>query len=768
MLLPLSWLKKFVDIKKTPEQIGQALSLSGSEVEKILNSARGLKKIVIGKIKDIKPHPQADKLQLAYIDVGKKDILEIVCGATNIKPGQKVPVVLLGGEVRGLKIEKRKIRGIASNGMLASERELGFGDDHSGIYILPEDAKVGMDLVDYLELDDPVFELDITPNRPDCFSIYGLAREVATVFNLKLKTEKIKFSEISKKTSSAVKVDIKDKKLCPKFSARFIKGVKVGQSPIWLQNKLRQVGIRSINNIVDITNYIMIETGKPLHVFDADKIEKNKIIIRNAKKNEKLIALDELNYNLDESDLVIADSKKVLSIAGVMGGLESGVGRGTANIIIESAIFDPVSVRQTSKKLNLRSESSTRFEKGIDWETIDDSLDKAAYYMQKLGGGEIYKGIASDHGKPPKRAKIKLELNEVKRLLGVELPAKKVESILRNLGFETKTSSSAIDALTPSWRIHDIFEQADLVEEIGRIIDYNTLPKTLPNSSVALQEGAPHIRAGRMLRQKAISAGYSEILTYSYYGKNLVSLSGVSPKEHVILTNPVNEEYPYLRASLAPWMIDKLSQNSSLLPREEFRLFEIGKTFSQKNEKHQAVFGVIKTKDTDENIYRELRGLLESFVGEVVDIKKEKNSYDCFMGKSKIAFILIKSKKELSGFRLRSSVGLLLVDIEKIEIKNDRFTYKPLPFYPQVERDIAMLVPFSARYGEIEKTISGFNPLLKNYELFDVYHGLDKGSSLAMRLTFYSTDRTLEAGEVDDIVSDLKNKLKQKHKINFR
>ncbi|MDP3995124.1 MAG: phenylalanine--tRNA ligase subunit beta, partial [bacterium] len=374
MNLPISWLKEFVSVKDTSENIAEKLTLSGSEVEKITDNAGGLSKVVVGAIKEIKPHPNADKLRLAYVDVGKKSLLEIVCGAPNIAVGQKVPTVLVGGSVPVLDIEAREVRGIKSHGMLASAKELGISDDHSGIFILPKDSKTGADAIKLLGLDEAVLELDITPNRPDCFSIRGLAREVAALYGLKVKEKSVSLKESGTAASAAVSVKIRDKKLCPYYSCRVIQGTKIGPSPLWLQNRLAQAGIASINNVVDVTNYVMYELGHPLHAFDANKMAGDIITVRMAKRGEKIAALDGETYSLKENMLVVADEKRACAIAGVMGGVESGINSGTQNIILEAAVFNSASVRSTSKILGLRSESSVRFEKGVDPSMAEEAI----------------------------------------------------------------------------------------------------------------------------------------------------------------------------------------------------------------------------------------------------------------------------------------------------------------------------------------------------------------------------------------------------------
>ncbi|MBI2050890.1 MAG: phenylalanine--tRNA ligase subunit beta [Parcubacteria group bacterium] len=789
MNLPISWLKEFVNVKAKPHEIAERLTLSGSEVEKITDNANGLSKIVVGQIKNIKPHPNADKLQIAYVDVGNKSLLEIVCGAPNIAVGQKVPCVLVGGSVPGLKIEARSVRGIKSHGMLASPRELGINDDHSGIFILPKDAKIGADAVKFLGLDEAVLELAITPNRSDCFSIRGLAREVAALYGLKLKPPPrpllnkgggIKESGTS--ASSSLTVKIADKKLCPLYCARVIQGVSVAPSPLWLSNRLAQAGIASINNVVDATNYVMYELGHPLHAFDANKMAGDTITVRRAKRGEKIIALDDATYTLTESMLVVADEKRAAAIAGVMGGKESGINNGTQNIILEAAVFNSASVRATSKALGLRSESSSRFEKGVDPSIVEEAIDRAAASIRDLAGGVVLKGIVSSGSAEVPKRSIKLSVAEAHRLLGVAVPASKIKSILQSLGFVVAGTSrpplrpplgkgGKLEVKIPSWRMHDTREEADLIEEIGRMLDYNKLPKTLPMATLASPRVLPLHELRHALRHFLAGLGFTELLTYSFYQESAIKLSGHAKAEHIKLTNPVNDEFPYLRTSLGPWMLEKLSKNSSLLSRDAFRLFEIGKVFRKtKGESWKAAIGLINTKQSDEELFRTLVGIIASFTGEQLTMEKERGTYRIGVRKRPIGFITIHPRGTVPGLRFRSSCAISFLDVEALSgaRAKGKAVYAPIPFYPVVERDLSLSVPSVVEYRELEATISHFNPLIKKVELFDSYHGLETSASLTVRLTCFSTDRTLESKEVDVIMEKLRSVLAKKYNVSFR
>jgi len=778
MNLPISWLKQFVNTTSSTKEIAEKLTLSGSEVEKIIRKDSGFSKVFVGQINKIESHPNADKLRIAYVSVGKGADLKIVCGAPNIARGQKVPVVMLGGEVCGIKIEPREIRGVKSHGMLCSQKELGLGDDHNGIFVLPQSAKTGAPLDSYLGLDDEVLEIDVTPNRPDCFSIYGLSREVAALFGKKalkrfsakdFKSCSRKISESRTETQDVLSVSVLDKKLCKKYFAKVIQGIKVGPSPIWMQNRLRQMNIRPINNVVDATNYAMVEIGQPLHAFDANLISSSKIIVRPSKPGEKILALDGATYFLPKETLVIADQKRAIAIAGIMGGQESSVSEGTQNIVLESAFFDPQAIRRASKNLSLRTESSSRFEKGIDPSLCEQALEYACSLILENCGGIALSSSAGYGGKSDDKVlKIKISDQDVLRILGIKLSPAKIKSILSSLGFEPSGKNPVI-CKVPSWRIWDVKNHYDLIEEIGRMLDYNTFEKTLPITGLVSPKQDFDYSTRRSLKKYLQSAGYSEILTYSFYGDSLVSFSAIPKAKHYKLTNPVNEEYPYMRSSLLPWMIDKISKNSSVLTRDEVKIFEIGKVF-QKDcpEKWQAAIGLMNIKMTQENLYRSLRGICERFFNEELVIEKNGKEFCCFSGKNKVASIYIYEKGEVDSVRMRSCFGVCVIHIDQLKAKQDKTLFAPIPFYPCVERDLGVIAPCVVKYKELEKEISGFDSLIKKVELFDVYHGLDDGESMGFRITFYSTDRTLESKEVDEIIEKIKISLSEKFGASFR
>lgn len=766
MQLPLSWLKKFVNLKASAEEIAERLTLSGSEVARIIRRGQGLEKVVVGQIKRIKPHPSAEKLRLAYVDVGKQE-LEIVCGAPNIATGQKVPVALPGGRVAGQKIEKKEIRGVKSEGMLASEHELGLSDNHEGVMVLPALAKIGDDAIALLELSDPIFEFELTPNRPDCFSVLGISRELAAIFKLHLTIDKLHLTESAAPASKFIKVEVKDKNFCPLYAARVIRGAQIKSSPLWLQNKLRQTGVRPINNVVDVTNFVMLETGQPLHAFDLAKLAGGKIIARQARRGEKIAALDGQTYDLNPDTLVIADSDKPAAIAGVMGGQESGVDSETKDIVLESALFDPVSVRRTSRALGLRSESSLRFERGLDYQMTESASKQAASLLVKLAGGQIARGAVAVSGRAPAVKIINFNPSAVEKTIGVPLSPVRQKKILSGLGFKIKSPGrgQGVVLQVPSWREHDIKEQADIAEEIGRMLDYNTLPKTLPATGGAAPELTSSYKLRRKLRQLALGWGASEIFTYSFYGEDLLPFSGKPPAEHFKLVNPVNKEYPYLRYSLLPWMLSALSKNSALLPRGRFRLFEIGRVFKPAGEEWQAAIGFIDVKASSELLFRRLLGFAREFFGlEPAVEKRQANIFDLKLNNEKVAKIVIADKNSAAGLRWRSLAAVLLIYLSPLEKQPApvQKSFTPLPYYPSVERDIALVLPGGAAYKDIWQFVEKFSPLLKRVELFDVYHGLQGGTSVALQLEFCSTDRTLTSGEVDEAMKDLRKKLEKR------
>ncbi|NQU84001.1 MAG: phenylalanine--tRNA ligase subunit beta [Parcubacteria group bacterium] len=759
MLLPINWLKDYIKVSLSPEKLAELLMLKSFEVEDILSGDVNLPKVVVVEILKIRKHPNADKLQLVEVSDGKREY-EVVCGAPNIEEGQKVAFAKIGAELpNGLKIEKRKVRGEVSEGMICAEDELGVGEDHEGILVLSKDAKLGDKVDKYLSRGGGlVLDLSITPDRNDCFSVLGLAREISALTGATVKYPKKEVKEVSKSANRAVKVDIQNKNLCPQYFARVIKNVKVGESPAWLKEKLESMGTRSINNVVDVTNFVLFEMGQPLHAFDADKIDGNKIIIRNAKKGEKISALDEKNYELDTDMLVIADSKKPVAIAGIMGGEETSVDRKTKNIILESAIFNPKTVRMTSKKLGLRSESSTRFERGFDTALTEQAINRAAALIQELCGGDVLKGVVAPLKIKPEKKNIKLSLEYLNKLIGVEVEPKKVKSILSSLGFIVDGNDSVLSVDIPSWR-QSVNHPADLVEEVVRIYGYNELPDKLLCGELGLSERNIKTEWENKTKDLMQNMGFDEVYNYSFYGEKQMKPMNLDASKHLEIENPINPDQQYLRMTLLPRLLGVASKNARKF--DEVKIFEVGKVY---NPEELRLAGVIVSKQGDINLYREIRGVVAHLLNKMNLSKKESGW---------ILKMNLLGENEKAQWKLKDNVACFELNLEKIipHISEEKL-FKALPLYPSVFRDLSVTIPENVAWEEIEGIVKKEGgEFLEDIEFFDMYKGggMESGKkSVAFHLSFSSSERTLKAEEVDEVMGGVVRMLEKKLKANLR
>ena len=841
MKLPLSWLHDFTDIKKIPaKKIADGLTLSGSEVEHISrrtpDELARFDKVVVGQILEIKKHPNADKLQIATVRISQlktKDArfkiqdLSIICGAPNIAVGQIVPVALIGAALpNGMAIERRKIRDVESEGMLCSAKELGLAEDAAGIYILSQDLKIGIPLVEALGLDEIVFDLDITPNRGDCLSIRGLAREVSALIKKKplprpeflLKSKSTDTRYKIQATRIDLKVRVEDKKVCSKYSARVIYDAKVGESPQWMKNRLLSVGIRPINNIVDITNYAMMELGQPLHAFDFDKIKsveipisksqfpnksqiqnsklKKIIIVRRAKKGERIIALDNKVYELTDDMLVIADAEKPIAIAGIMGGKNSSVNNETKTIILEAAQFDPIAVRKTSKTLNLKSESSYRFERGIDTLRVEQALGRVVELIEQIAGGTRDAKLI-DIGKTIKPSIIKTSVEFISNRLGKNISAKEIKQILISLGFtDFKIQDASFKIQVPSWR-NDIKIPEDITEEIGRIAGYGNIAPTIFGNDSMLQdnERARRQEIGLMksinsisnIKDVLIGAGFSECLLYSFYGEKHARLTDVSSDDHFQVANPINPDQIYLRTSLLPRLYEAGEKNYNNFP--EVRIFEIGRTFLPSSEnfpdEQKMLAGIlIDAEKSAMDNFREIKGVIEQ-IGERLNINKNNfqwisegsraiiSTKDIGGESHKIGTSGIISSNARDIFKIPNSSAFFEISLTKIfEIEFIKKQYKKISEFPASTRDLAIAVEKSVIYKSVTDEIKQTSSLLAEAELFDYFTDekkIGKGKkSLAFHLIFQSSDRTLTSEEVDGEMKKIIARLEKSLKAEIR
>jgi len=741
-----SWLEDYVKIKVDNEKLADSLSFSGTLVESVSTILD--EKIIVGHIKDIKKHPNADRLQIATVYNGIED-LQVVCGAPNIAIGQKVPLAQIGTILPEIEIRRAEIRGIESFGMLCSEKELGLGEGSSGIKILPEDYIVGKSLKDYFT-SDAIFELEITPNRGDCLSHFGVAREISAVYKTELEDEDIKIIEGEK---SDLTVEIQAEDLCGQYYALPIKNVKIADSPQWLKNRLISLGQRPINNIVDITNYVMFDLGQPLHAFDNTKIKDQQIIIRRAKINEKIITLDQNERKLTDENLVISDSEKPIALAGIMGGANSEVDQNSVNIVLEAAHFESVNIRKTAKRLGLSTEASYRFERGIDESGIKKAIFKAAKLIKELAGGEIQTLVEA--GLQPERPKVKIELEKINSLLGLSLEKKTVDEVLVSLGFEAEHDWCFV----PLWR-HDIKIWEDLAEEVGRIygfdkIDSKEINKTLtpPKSSYYAKE---------FIKDILIENDFTESINYPYLSQEDLETANLDSSDLLEIANPLQKENKYLRSSLIPGLLKNIAKNPSF---DQNLFFEIGNAFTKEKEITKLAL-VSAGKDAKKKIEAAIENILK-----VAPIKKD------------LLNVKELSREELTRFKIKKPVVFfaeVLVDeiIKNVSVNNyslviptNEEKYRYVSKFPAATRDLAFVLNAGIDSSLLRKTILAASDKVLLVEVFDEFTSEKFGQgkkSVALHLWFQDLTKTIDDGEIANLTSLIINIIEQEFKAELR
>jgi phenylalanyl-tRNA synthetase beta chain len=809
MKLSFNWLKGFVDIPKsvTAEELGMRLTMHTVEVEKVEREKDKFKNVVVGKILEIKKHPNADKLQLVKIDIGlsassgQSRILNIVCGASNIIVGQLVPAALVGATLpSGMEIKKVEVRGEKSNGMLCSPRELGLGEDHSRILILDKKAKIGQNLAEYLGLKDTVFELDnksIT-HRPDLWSHYGIAREISAFLGCKFKKYNANAANLNANAANKkIKLDVKveDFDLCPRYMAIAIDGIKIEPSPKWLEERLIAAGMRPLNNIVDITNYVMLELGQPLHAFDASLIG-NEIVIRQAKKGEIIETLDAEKRELEESDLLITDGKKAVAIAGVMGGANSEITNESKIIILESANFNYISIRKTSQRLGLRTESSMRFEKGLDPNLCEVALIRAIELIKKLcPKAKVASNLADFKKYQLNQGPIELSLDRLEKLIGDKIEKNKVVQILTSLGFGVETPRLKVEAYLrvtiPTWRAtRDISIPEDLVEEVARIYGYGRIKPAEPR----VEMKQPEINEERMLERKIKSIltgapALTEVYNYSFVGEDQLKKLEINPSGYLRLANPIASHQTLLRQDLAPNLFNNIKDNQGKFDR--VAIFEIGnvylssegavikdsagKEFLPYQEKRLGIVLALSSAD----VFRKVKGIIDYLLlGFDLEASYKKSEFIFPWAEKNICADIVVNKKIIGAVVQLSSAcanklnikrPVVIAEINFRELFNlfkasGQKKYKAIAKYPVAVRDLAFVVDANILYNDIRKELVDFSETVKEVELFDVYEGGKLGAgkkSLAFHIV-YQADRTLTSEEVDKTQEVLIGKLEKK------
>jgi phenylalanyl-tRNA synthetase beta chain len=792
MKISQNWLKKYVDFKLTPEQFTEKLSMLGLEVEGYEDLAKKYENFVVGEVLERAKHPNADRLSICKVNISNA-VQDVVCGAPNVAAGQKVVVALIGAviphnqhdsEGKPFVIERVKIRGVESNGMICSELELGLGKDANGVLVLDAKAKVGTPLAKYLSQTDVVYEIGITPNRADCLSHIGVAREIGLLVNKKLKMPKIMLKESTSSASKFAEIEILDKEKCPRYSARVLRNIKIGPSPKWLQDMLTAVGIRPINNVVDVTNYVLMETGHPLHAFDYDTLAGHKIIVKTAQDGEKFVTLDGKERTLTSETLMICDAEKPIAVAGVMGGANTEISDATTNILIEAAYFNPGNIRRTSKHLGLSTEASYRFERGTDISITILAANRAAQMIQELAGGELLKGALDACPKKRSSLTVKARISRINAIIGISLKKGQIISLLKHIDLAAKSSSKDEILVTiPSFR-NDILEEIDIIEEVARVYGYNNI-ETKTHAAIDFSSNVRTDLLQDEIRDYLIGSGFNEVLAIGLQDEATMSLAG---KPLVKAINPVSAEMAALQASLVPGAlrIVKHNRNHGI---KDLRLFEIGNIY---------LLNTDKAPNTLDAYYEEERLLLvlsghnapvsygsSSREVDMLDLKGETTALLSKFCLDNHRFIYYDYQESLSepcigieingayaGFfgRVREQIADKLGIDEpvfvcelKIRAINDGWAkdrkFSSLPKFPGVTRDLAFTIEAALPQKSVEDVIRKVGqPLCTNVVLFDMYSGQQTGTekkSLAYALEFQSPDRTLTDIEIDDALKKI-------------
>lgn len=810
MQVSIKWLKDYIDFTETPEQLADKLTMAGIPVENVVDPGEGLEKVVTGRIEKLEPHQNSDHLQICTMNVGLAENIIIVTGAQNVAEGQVVPVAMVGAHLpNGMKISKGKLRGVASNGMLCSAQELKLDleklpeKQKTGIFILPSDTPVGIPAKDVLGLNDVVLEFELTANRADCFSVFGLVREIAAITGNKPHFPEIKVNEDDNtKLNDIFSVEIADPDLCSRFSTRMLKNVKIGPSPEWMQQRLEGAGIRSINNVVDVTNFVMIELGHPMHAYDYDKITGKKLIARRAIEGEELHTLDDTSRKAKGEMLVIADSEKAAGLAGIMGGFETEITDTTTTVVLESADFYGPCIRRTARACGLSSEASGRFERGVDSETTIKALDRAAQLLQEMGACTVCEGIVDVYPNPKQANYVTFTPEQINNHLGTNIAKDVMLNIITSVGFDvTKDENDEITVKVPSWR-NDVTCMADISEEIARLHGFDKIKSTLPNG-VSMQ-GTQSAKQTFIDKVKASlsSQGLYETISFALTNEetfNKLNIPQDSPlRKAVPIMNPLSDEYPLVRTTLLSSIFDNLARNLAR-KNDDVALFEVGSVFFPKAlpvtelpDEVVKIAGAITGRrnaqgwnQTNDMVdFYDAKGIIEELFANlrVTRYTVEAGTHYAMhpgktalfkKGRDVIATVGEVHPAVLSAYGITKPVYIFELDATTVmKYMAKDLKYKALPKYPATSRDLAMLVDVDVNAADIEKAMTkaaGQN--LTQITLFDVYTGkqVEEGKkSLAFSLTFQSNDKTLTDAEIDPAIEKIVAKLQKDFNANLR
>ena len=792
----LSWIKAYVpDLTCTAQEYTDAMTLSGTKVEGYEAADRDLDKIVIGQIEKIEKHPDSDHLIICQVNVGTETI-QIVTGAPNVKEGDKIPVVLDGGRVAGnhdgkmteggIQIKKGKLRGVESNGMMCSIEELGSSREfypeapEYGIYIFPEDAVVGADAIEELGLHDVTFEYEITSNRVDCFGVIGIAREAAATFGKEFHPPVVTPTGNAEKASDYIKVTVKDTDLCPRYCARVVKNIKIAPSPKWMQRRLAAAGIRPINNIVDITNYIMEEYGQPMHAYDYDQLAGHEIIVRRATKDEKFVTLDDQERTLDENVLVICDGEKSVGIAGIMGGENSMITDDVKTMLFEAACFDGTNIRLSSKRIGLRTDASAKFEKGLDPNNAEEAINRACQLIEELGAGEVVGGIVDVYPTVKEPVRIPFEPERINSLLGTDISAEEMLGYFKkiDLGYDEKTN----EIIAPTFR-QDLFRTADLAEEVARFFGYANIPTTLPTGEATTGKLPFDLRVRAVAQDIAEFCGFSQGMMYSFESPKAfekLMLPANSPLRNAIkIMNPLGEDFSIMRTQSVNGMLTSLGFNYSHR-NKNVRLYELGNIYIPKalpltelpDERVQFTLGMYGDGD-----FFTMKGVIEEFLDKLGMTGRKSyrpnsgktflhpgRQADVYYGDKLLGFLGEVHPLVASAYGIGEKAYIAVLDMPAVtELATFDRKYAGIAKFPAVSRDISMVVPKQILAGEIEDVIiQRGGKILESCQLFDIYEGAQIRSgfkSMAYSITFRAKDRTLEEGDITAAMKKIWNGL---------
>lgn len=788
MLISNEWLKEYVTIDDSVSNLAERITRTGIEVDDLIDYTKDIKNLVVGFVKSKEKHPDADKLNICQVDIGEDEPVQIVCGAPNVDAGQYVIVAKVGGRLPGgIKIKRAKLRGERSEGMICSLQEIGISSNYipksfeSGIYVFSESQVPGTDALQALYLDDQVMEFDLTPNRADALSMIGTAYEVAALYNTKMTKPETTSNELELSANDELTVTIENEDKVPYYSARVVHDVTIEPSPIWMQARLIKAGIRPINNVVDISNYVLLEYGQPLHMFDQDAIGSQQIVVRQANEGEKMTTLDDTERELLTSDIVITNGQTPIALAGVMGGDFSEVKEHTSNIVIEGAIFDSVSIRHTSRRLNLRSESSSRFEKGIATEFVDEAVDRACYLLQTYANGKVLKDRVSSGELGAFITPIDITADKINRTIGFDLSQNDIVTIFNQLGFDTEINDDVITVQVPSRR-KDITIKEDLIEEVARIYGYDDIPSTLPVfEKVTSGQLTDRQYKTRMVKEVLEGAGLDQAITYSLVSKEDATAFAMQQRQTIDLLMPMSEAHASLRQSLLPHLIEAASYNVAR-KNKDVKLFEIGNVFFANGEGElpdqvEYLSGIL-TGDYVVNQWQGKKETVDFYLAKgVVDRVAEKLNLEFSYRRADIdglhpgrtAEILLENK--VVGFigelhptlaadnDLKRTYVFELNFDALMAVSVGYINYQPIPRFPGMSRDIALEVNQNIPAADLLSTIHAHGGnILKDTLVFDVYQGehLEKGKkSIAIRLNYLDTEETLTDERVSKVQAEI-------------